>query len=530
MQNRISILDCTLRDGGYVNQWEFGYNNIKNIIKSLVEANLDIVECGFLTEKVKYSKDCSRFNTLEQVSKVLPVERGKTMFVCMINYGEYNVDSLPSYDGSAIDGIRVAFHKKDAKEAMKLCAQIKEKGYKIFIQPMVTMSYSDKEVLELIDIANKIKPYAFYMADSFGAMKQSDIMRFFYLNDNNLDRDIRFGYHSHNNMQLAYSNAQSLCEIETRRNIMIDSSTFGMGRGAGNLNSEMFLSYLNDHTGTEYDIKPLLNIIDEVLSDIYMENYWGYSIPYYLSALHYCHPNYATYLDNKKTLNVDNIDDILKLISDEKRSVFDKTYIEELYISYMATGTTYDVNLDEFKKEIKGKDVFIIAPGKSVELERDKVIAKCNEENVITISVNFIYKYCKTDYVFVSNLRRYQQMLEYKEIYENKLIGTSNIPQAGLYIQTQYKTLLNNVANVEDNATLMLIRYLIDLGVRKIYIAGVDGYSPIAAENFVDKKMVVLMNNEKIQDKNNGLSVVLKQYSREVDIEYITKHRFVDFK
>ena len=319
MNKRINILDCTLRDGGYVNKWEFGYYNIKKIISSLVAANVDIIECGFLTNKIEYDRDYSKFNAVEQIASVLPQKRGNTMFVCMINYGEYDISDLPKCDGKSVDGIRVAFHKRNAKEAMRFCAAIKEKGYKVFIQPMVTMSYSDEEVLELIKIANEIKPYAFYMADSFGTMKQNDIMRFFYLNDNNLDKNIKFGYHSHNNMQLAYSNAQSLCEIETRRNILIDSSTFGMGRGAGNLNSEMFLSYLNDHTEVNYNIKPLLNIIDEVLADIYEKNYWGYSIPHYLSALHYCHPNYATYLDSKKTLKVDNIDDILKLIGEEKK-------------------------------------------------------------------------------------------------------------------------------------------------------------------------------------------------------------------
>lgn len=529
LNKRINILDCTLRDGGYVNQWRFGYHNIKNIISSLVAANVDIIECGFLTNRIEYDKDCSKFNSIEQIASVLPQIRGNTMFVCMINYGEYYASDLPEYDGKSVDGIRIAFHKRNAKEAMKLCAEIKRKGYKVFIQPMVTMSYSDEEVLELINIANEIKPYAFYMADSFGTMKQNDIMRFFYLNDNNLDKDIKFGYHSHNNMQLAYSNAQSLCEIKTRRNILIDSSTFGMGRGAGNLNSEMFLSYLNDHTEVEYDIKPLLNIIDEVLTEIYAKNYWGYSIPHYLSALHYCHPNYATYLDSKKTLKVDNIDDILKLIDEEKRAVFDKDYIEKIYISYMAKGNTYDENLDDFKNNIKNKSVLIISPGKSIDIEKNKVISKMDENNVVSISVNFIYKEMPTDYIFVSNLRRYRQMLDDYNSCDNKLIGTSNIPQKGLYIQTQYKELLNDFEGVEDNAALMLIRYLINLGVKKIYIAGMDGYSYAIEENYAESKMNISMKKENINILNMGISNALKKYSEEIYIEYVTKHRYIEF-
>lgn len=526
---RISVLDCTLRDGGYVNQWKFGYDNIKEILVGLVNADLDIIECGFLTNKVLYDEDCSKFNKVEEIEKILPENRGNSMFVCMINYGEYDVNDLSPRNEKSVDGIRIAFHKKNAKEAMEFCAEIKAKGYEIFIQPMVTMSYSDKEVLDLISIANKIQPYAFYMADSFGTMKQSDILRFFYLNDNNLDKNIKFGYHSHNNMQLAYSNAQSLCEIETKRKIIIDSSIFGMGRGAGNLNSEMFLSYLNDHTEADYNIKPLLSIIDKVLAKIYKVNYWGYSIPHYLSALHYCHPNYATYLDNKKTLNVDNIDDILKLISEDKKSVFDKQYIEQLYISYMAVGTVYEDNLDEFKSNISGKTILIIAPGKSVEKQKDIVIESAEQNSIISISVNFVYKHYKTDYVFVSNLRRYQQMLDEYNILDYKLIGTSNIPQAGLYIQTQYKSLLNDVEYVEDNASLMLIKYLIKLGVKEILIAGVDGYSSNINGNFVNNRMEFLTTNKNFEMMNKGISSILKKYRNDINISFITKHKYIKF-
>ncbi len=528
MKNRICSLDCTLRDGGYVNKWEFGYKNIKSILQKLVEARFDIVECGFLTNKTEYNKECSKFNTMEQIAEVLPKERNNTMFVCMINFGEYTAESIPENTGLYVDGIRVAFHKKNSKKAMELCAEIKKKGYEVFIQPMVTMSYTDEEVLELIKIANKIKPYAFYMADSFGSMNKNDIMRFFYLNDNNLHKDIRFGYHSHNNMQLAFSNAQSLCEIETKRKIIIDSSTFGMGRGAGNLNSEMFLSYLNLHTEANYNIKPLLTIIDDVLAEIYATNYWGYSIPHYLSALNYCHPNYATYLDSKKTLNVDNIDDILKIISDEKKNIYDKEYIEKLYISYMAQGITYEDNVNTFKDMFKGKSVLIIAPGKSVEREKDKVIEICNKENVVTISVNFVYKYVKMDYIFVSNLRRYQRLIENNDFFNNKIIGTSNIPQKGLYIQTNYKTLLNNVEFVEDNSALMLIKYLIDLGVENILIAGIDGYSTDLRENFVDEQMSFYLKNNEFELLNAGISKVLNEYKKLINIEFITGHKYID--
>lgn len=103
--NKIQVLDCTLRDGGYCNQWQFGFKNIKKITQSLTDARIDIVECGFLTDKIdNYDSDITKFNTLEQLTKVIPEKRKNVNYVAMVNYGEYNVDSLPTYNGKSIDG------------------------------------------------------------------------------------------------------------------------------------------------------------------------------------------------------------------------------------------------------------------------------------------------------------------------------------------------------------------------------------------------------------------------------------------
>lgn len=164
--NSVHVLDCTLRDGGYCNQWQFGFENTKKITGGLVESGIDIIECGFLTNKVTYDQNITKFNTLEQIASVIPQNRKGHLFVVMMNYGEYNLDDLPTYDGTSIDGIRVAFHKKNLKEALDVCKGIKEKGYKVFIQAMVSLCYTDEEFLNLIRSVNEIEPYAFYIVDS----------------------------------------------------------------------------------------------------------------------------------------------------------------------------------------------------------------------------------------------------------------------------------------------------------------------------------------------------------------------------
>ena len=345
----IQVLDCTLRDGGYCNQWNFGEKNIKKISNGLVEAGIDIVELGFLTNKVRYDKNISKYTTFKEVIKMIPQERKERMFVCMINYGEYDLKDIPNYTEGSLDGFRVAFHKKDMIAALEFCKCLKEKGYKVFIQAMVTLSYNDQELFVLIKRVNEFVPYSFYIVDSFGVMKKKDLIRLFYIVENNLGKNIFIGYHSHNNMQLAYSNAQTLIDIRTKRSIIIDSSVFGMGRGAGNLNTELVVEYINDNVEQRYFLKPLFTIIDEILNDFYQKNSWGYSLPNYLSAKHNIHPNYASYLDAKKTLTVENMDDIFYMMDNEKKSEYDSNYIEKLYIKYLAADETNSVHLAEFK-------------------------------------------------------------------------------------------------------------------------------------------------------------------------------------
>lgn len=520
----LKVLDCTLRDGGYCNQWRFGEQNIKKIAAGLVAAGVDIIELGFLTNRVVYEKDVAKYTSMEEAAKLIPSERFGKMFVCMTNFGEYCLEELPLNNGQALDGIRVAFHKKDMIPALEFCKGVGEKGYKVFIQAMVTLNYSDEEFLELIRRVNKIKPFSFYIVDSFGVMKRKDLIRLFYMVEHNLADGISIGYHSHNNMQLAYANAQSLADICTNRSVIFDASVFGMGRGAGNLNTELFVEYLNDNMGTNYGLKPLLTIIDEILNDFYQQNYWGYSLSNYLSAKHNTHPDYAGYLDAKKTLTVENMDEIFSMMEDEKRSGFDKNYIENLYMKYMETGETNSVHLSEFKSMVAGKEVFIIAPGRSSIVEKDKVIACSQREHVITISVNFDYKECSTDFIFLSNLRRYRELDGKKR---EKCIVTSNIPASDVYLQTAYKELLNANEAVRDNAAMMLIKYLIQLKARKVLLAGIDGYSLDPTQNFADKRMNFYTQREAFKAMNEGMNAVLAEFAKEIEIEYVTTPKFV---
>jgi 4-hydroxy 2-oxovalerate aldolase len=149
-------------------------------------------------------------------------------------------------------------------------------------------------------------------------------MHYLELADSFLDRDIALGFHGHNNLLQVYGIAESFVEHGFKRDIIIDSSVHGMGRGAGNLNTELIVKYLNENYNKKYKIEPLNKIFQHHLKQIYEATPWGYSIPYYLTALHHANPLYAAYYIDDAGLDSLAINKILQTLSAEDKIRFIK--------------------------------------------------------------------------------------------------------------------------------------------------------------------------------------------------------------
>ncbi|MBR5304108.1 MAG: aldolase catalytic domain-containing protein [Candidatus Gastranaerophilales bacterium] len=320
----IEVLDCTLRDGGYVNNWKFGYQNIQYIINSLVTAKIDYIECGFLKDIV-FDSDYSIFDDFKNV----PVYNTNLKYALMVNYGDVDLEKIFKFDSSKFI-LRIAFKKEKSIEAIEYCEKLIKKGFSVFVNPMNTISYSYLELLDLIKKINSIKPDTLTIVDTLGQMDKSDTLSLFYLFDKNLDKSISLGYHSHNNLAFSFSNVLAILEQNTNRNIIIDSSLFGMGRGAGNLQTEVLTQYLNDNCSKHYDLVQILKTIQECINPIFAKTPWGISVPYRIAALNSCHPDYAKFLIDRN-VSVDKIDKILKLVPMNSKDVFQSELIVELY-------------------------------------------------------------------------------------------------------------------------------------------------------------------------------------------------------
>ena len=220
---RTKLLDCTLRDGGYVNNWNFGLDNIKTIITGLQNARIDYIETGFLVDK-KITKNQSLFNKIDEINTILPQNCDKNRFFAMISYGKFDINRLPEYSDNLISGIRFIFKKQNLKDALKTCREIKSKGYRLFINPTFINQYEKEELIELIRQINQIHPAGFTIVDSTGGLNEKASAEIFCLSDKYLDKDICIGFHSHNNLNLSLENAKVLNSVNTEREIILDCS------------------------------------------------------------------------------------------------------------------------------------------------------------------------------------------------------------------------------------------------------------------------------------------------------------------
>lgn len=520
---KISLLDCTLRDGGYVNDWMFGEEAIKGIGRKLAQACIEFFEVGFIKGD-KFNPNRAVFPDIQSMAQMIQPKDPDMIYVGMLDMSApIPLERLVPYDGTSIDGIRVIFKKAKIEEAYVYCKRVKELGYKLFVNFVGTDNYSDEEFVHGIEKFNDLEPFAMSIVDSFGLIRKKQFMRLVYLADNNMAPGITLCYHAHNNLQQAFSNAESLVELNLKRDLCIDACVFGMGRGAGNLNEELFAEFLNDNYDTHYKIEPMLEIMDEYLSVIYKEKLWGYSLPLYLSASTGCHPNYAIYLAEKDTLTVKSFNELLKGIPWPDKANFSKDKAEYYYKAYQDNFIDDTDTLDTLRKELHGKSILLLAPGKSVMQYEDAIKKEVEQNHSVVISLNYSGGKLSPDYIFSSNLRRYGKI---KGKTDAKCIITSNVKtNDGSEYVVNYSTYVSKEPDIIDNSGLMLIRLLEAIGVKQVSVAGMDGYSVFQKGDYVDESLEYQFS-EGAAKRNELISSELAQLNKVIKIKFITPTQY----
>lgn len=521
----IQLLDCTLRDGGYVNDWEFGHDTLLSVFQRLVLAGVDLIEVGFLDERRPYDSNRSIFPDTKSVDKIWGgIDKGSSMAVGMIDFGTCPIENLQPCSESYLDVIRVIFKKEKMHAAMEYCREVKKLGYKVCSQLVSVTAYNDEELLQLIELVNDVKPYAVSMVDTYGLLDPTWLLHIYSILDAHVDKDIAIGFHAHNNLQLGYANARAFVAKETDRAILVDGTLFGMGKSAGNAPLELVTKYLNEEFGRHYDINAMMEAIDESVNQFYAKSPWGYKTFFYTSSLNKCHPNYVQYYQNKGSLSPTKLNKILSEIEPRpKKLLYDEKLAEELYQKFVSEEFHDEEEFRKLSEMFAGKNILLIGPGKNIVLQKDKVEKYIAEKHPVKIAINYIPEIMDVDYIFLTKPNRYEQMTTALQGVDVRVIATSNMEPKNEpfdYVINR-EPLLEKTGKIKDNSFLMLLQILQNAGVKQVACAGLDGYSA-REDNYASPEMEYGFVKKEADYLNEHIKNVLHHKYSDMQIEFIT--------
>lgn len=341
----IQITDCTIRDGGYLLNKNSDPDFVKAVMKALAGAGIDFVETGFLQDNA--GAESIVYHNLEDAGKYLPAEPGSTNFLGFCDNSRYSVENLSSCGKNSLKWLRISFAKYELNSALWFCSEAKKKGYQVQFNPMDTLGYSEEEREQLIYEVNKMKPDVLSIVDTFGAMHLDDLSAIFSQVDSLLDRDIKIGLHSHDNLGLSCGLAELMVMMAGRvkRDIVIDGSLYGMGRGAGNAATELLADFLNKRCNKHYNISILLETIEKYIKPLRNNIHWGYDLPMFICGTRHSHIDNVYFLQNNTDCTSRDMYTLIGIMPESHRTRYGPNYIksnfaylQNIYDVYKETG------------------------------------------------------------------------------------------------------------------------------------------------------------------------------------------------
>jgi 4-hydroxy 2-oxovalerate aldolase len=288
----IKILDCTVRDGGLVNDHMFEDGTVKAIYDTCVAAGIDYMEVGYKASERIYARDefgAWKFCREDDLRRVLDDNPTSLKLSAMADAErtDYRTDILPK-DESILDVIRVACYIHQIPLALDMVQDAHDKGYEVVLQLMAVSVVGDRELSDALEAVAKSPVAGVYVVDSFGALYSEQVRDLVLTYLNALEGTGKeVGFHAHNNQMLAYANTIEALIVGANR---LDGTMDGMGRGAGNCPIELLVGFLKN---PKFRIRPILQCIRDVFVPLREKLDWGYSHPYMLTGQLNQHPRAA---------------------------------------------------------------------------------------------------------------------------------------------------------------------------------------------------------------------------------------------
>ena len=283
----IKVLDCTIRDGGLVNNWDFSVPFVRELYDALNEAGVEYTEIGYKNSaKLLKSDDAGPWRFLDDQFLKEVIDKKSTKLSALVDIGRVDEDDILPREDSLLDLIRVACYIKDIDKALALIQTFHDKGYETTLNIMALSNVLENDLNDALALIEKSPVDVVYIVDSYGSLFPKDIA---YLTEKfqRMLPNKELGIHTHNNMQLAFAN--TITGVE-KGITFLDSSVYGMGRAAGNCTTELIISYIKKPI---YNVRPILDIIGRHMVPMREKVEWGCLIPYLVTDMLNEHPRTA---------------------------------------------------------------------------------------------------------------------------------------------------------------------------------------------------------------------------------------------
>lgn len=501
---KTEILDCSIRDGGYINNWRFESELVRESYRALSKSGVDYVEVGFRSSERHFDRaDYGRwkFSTEEDLQKVTENIKGARIAV-MGDYGKIAPDDLIDRKNSCIDLVRVAVHKNNVFSAIDLLEKIKAKGYQVSLQCMAYNSYDDQERKNLHNVLGQTALDYVYVGDSYGSIFPFQIEQLFepFIGLGTS----KVGFHPHNNIQMSFANTLEAIRIGVD---IVDTTIYGIGRGAGNLPTEILLSYFIAQGNGDYNVIPILNCIERYYLDLMKESPWGYQLPYMISGIFESHPSYSKELMRRMEYSMEDIWKSLEYIRKINPLGYDKSIIDNLIQkgfldagknrqaggakrSVTSIPREQPVDAVPYVNRYPDREFLVLANGPSLKKNRKEISRFIDKYKPVTLGANFLGGLFEPDYHAFNNKKRFMSHVSSASPGSRLLLG-SNIPVEMIkeYVTREYETLhFRDVLEADfdiQNGVIMancrtisvlLAGVAVVMGAKRIFLAGMDGY------------------------------------------------------
>ncbi len=306
----IKVTDCTIRDGGLINKWQFSDDVVRSVFKAINKSNIDYMEIGYrASEKIFSPKEYGpwRFSKDDKIREIIGDDQCNTKLGVMLDIGRVEEDDIAPVEESPLSFMRVATYLKDIDKAIALANHISEKGYETFINIMAISIVKESELRSgLIQVEKETDVTAVSIVDSFGSLFPKDVENLINIYKDSL-KTKQLSIHAHNNQQLAFANTMNAAKHGV---LYCDATIQGIGRGAGNCPLELLIPWLKN---PKYEIEPIFQNIQDIFVELQKTIEWGALPPYMITGILNEHPRVAIALRNSE--NKDKCADFYKTLT-----------------------------------------------------------------------------------------------------------------------------------------------------------------------------------------------------------------------